>query len=155
MDLILKEEGKFKYYETGVEGETILLLHGLFGALSNFGVLIDSFKDKYNVVIPLLPIYELPKLEIGVKGLVKFVTKFVEHKGYDKVHALGNSLGGHVGILYALEHPEHIASITLTGSSGLFEAAFGTAFPRRGDYDYIKEKTAHSQASLDPLLHGC
>jgi len=40
-----------------------------------------------------------------------------------------------------LAHPERIASITLTGSSGLFESAFGTAFPKRGDYEYIKRKT--------------
>ena len=46
--------------------------------------------------------------------------------------------------MYALAHPEHIASVTLTGSSGLFESAFGTAFPKRGDYDYIKNKTAET-----------
>ena len=150
MNLELQKEGKFEYFESGTEGETIVLLHGLFGALSNFGVLIDAFKDKYNVVVPILPIYTLPKLEVGVKGLVKHVTKFIEHKGFGKVHLLGNSLGGHVGILYALAHPEHVASITLTGSSGLFESAFGTAFPQRGNYEYIKNKTA--ETFFDPEM---
>lgn len=148
MNLI--EEGKFKYYQTGEGEETILLLHGLFGALSNFGDLINTFQKDYTVVIPVLPIYDLPKLEVGLKGLVKYITKFVEFKGYDKVHALGNSLGGHVGILYTLAHPEHIASLTLTGSSGLFESAFGTAFPKRGNYEYIKNKTA--ETFFDPEM---
>lgn len=138
---IIEEEG-FKYVETGGDGTPLMLLHGLFGALSNFEDLTSHFSKKHNVAIPLLPIYELPILQVSVSGLVDFVAQFVEHKGYDKVHVLGNSLGGHVGLLYAIAHPERIASVTLTGSSGLYESAFGSAFPKRGDYEYIREKTA-------------
>lgn len=143
MNVSITEESGFKYIESGKQGgETLMLLHGLFGALSNFESIFSRFSDKYNVVIPILPIYELPILEVSVTGLVDFVTKFVEFKGFGKVHLLGNSLGGHIALLYALAHPEHVASITLTGSSGLFESAFGNAFPKRGDYEYIKKKTA-------------
>jgi len=142
MNFPIIEEKGFKYIESGGEGTPLLLLHGLFGALSNFEPLVSHFASRHNVVIPLLPIYELPILQVSVSGLVDFVTKFVEHKGYEKVHVLGNSLGGHVGLLYVIAHPERIASMTLTGSSGLYESAFGTAFPKRGDYEYIKNKTA-------------
>ncbi|MBL7780212.1 MAG: alpha/beta fold hydrolase [Saprospiraceae bacterium] len=150
MTLSTKEENGFRYIESGTQGETLLLLHGLFGALSNFQGIIDHFSDRYNVVVPLLPIYEMPIFQVSVMGLVDFTTKFVEYKGYDKVHLLGNSLGGHVALLYAVAHPERIASVTLTGSSGLFESAFGTAFPKRGDYEYIKNKTA--ETFYDPAV---
>ncbi|MBL7808186.1 MAG: alpha/beta fold hydrolase [Saprospiraceae bacterium] len=150
MNFPIKEEHGFKYVETGGEGTPLMLLHGLFGALSNFQDLTNQFSDKYNVVIPILPIYELPILQVSVSGLVDFVTDFVEYKGYDKVHILGNSLGGHVALLYVIAHPEHIASVTLTGSSGLYESAFGSAFPKRGDYEYIKNKTA--QTFYDPAV---
>jgi pimeloyl-ACP methyl ester carboxylesterase len=142
MTVSIKEENGFKYIESGGDGEVLLLLHGLFGALSNFEALYNRFSKEYNVVIPMLPIYEMPILEVSVTGLVDFVTRFVEYKGFSRVHLLGNSLGGHIALLYALAHPERIASITLTGSSGLFESAFGSAFPKRGDYEYIKKKTA-------------
>lgn len=142
MTVSIKEENGFKYIESGSDGEVLLLLHGLFGALSNFEALYNRFSKEYNVVIPMLPIYEMPILEVSVTGLVDFVTRFVEHKGFSRVHLVGNSLGGHIALLYALAHPERIASITLTGSSGLFESAFGSAFPKRGDYEYIKKKTA-------------
>jgi pimeloyl-ACP methyl ester carboxylesterase len=142
MNFKIKEEEGFKYIETGGEGTPLMLLHGLFGALSNFEDLVNHFSHKHNVVIPLLPIYELPIFQVSVSGLVDFVDKFVEFKGYNKVHVLGNSLGGHNGLLYANAHPERIASMILTGSSGLYESAFGTAFPKRGDYEYIKTKTA-------------
>lgn len=141
MDVPVKEENGFRYIESGTKGETLLLLHGLFGALSNFESIFKRFSDHYNVVIPILPIYEMPIFEVSVMGLVDFVTRFVQFKGYAKVHLVGNSLGGHIALLYALAHPDYIGSITLTGSSGLFESAFGTAFPKRGDYDYIKRKT--------------
>ena len=150
MNFPIKEEEGFKYIETGGDGTPIVLLHGLFGALSNFRGLVDHFSPKHNVVIPILPIYEMPIFSVSVAGLVDFLTKFVEYKGYGKVHVLGNSLGGHIALLYAMAHPEHIASITLTGSSGLYESAFGTAFPKRGDYEYIKNKTA--QTFYDPAV---
>lgn len=142
MNVSIKEESGFRYIESGAKGETLLLLHGLFGALSNFEGIIERFSGRYNVVVPILPIYEMPIFEVSVMGLVDFVTKFVSYKGYEKVHLLGNSLGGHIALLYVLAHPERIGSVTLTGSSGLFESAFGTAFPKRGDYEYIKNKTA-------------
>lgn len=141
MNVSIKEENGFRYIESGSKKETLLLLHGLFGALSNFENIFKRFSADYNVVIPILPIYEMPIFEVSVMGLVGFVKKFVEYKKFETVHVLGNSLGGHIALLYALAEPERVSSITLTGSSGLFESAFGTAFPKRGDYEYIKRKT--------------
>lgn len=138
----IREEGQFKYLETGSNHqETLLLLHGLFGALSNFAGILKHFSSNYNVIVPLLPIFELPIIKVSVTGLVDYVSQFVEYKKYDKVHVLGNSLGGHIALLYALAHPERVSSIILTGSSGLFESSLGTTFPKRGDYDFVKRKT--------------
>jgi pimeloyl-ACP methyl ester carboxylesterase len=137
----VQEEGKFKYIETGHGEENLLLLHGLFGALSNFKDIIRHFSTTHNVVVPILPIFEMPIRKVSVTGLVDYVADFVDYKQYDQVHVLGNSLGGHIALLFALAHPEKVRSIILTGSSGLFESAMGTSFPKRGDYDYIRVKT--------------
>ncbi len=139
MKFEIKQEGKFQYIEEG-QGHPIILLHGLFGALSNFNDVIDHFKDRYRVVIPLLPIYELPVRETNVANLAEFVKDFLVHKNYDKVTLLGNSLGGHVTLVYSVAYPQKVHSIVLTGSSGLYESAMGDTFPRRGDKDYIKNK---------------
>lgn len=135
------EEGKFKYLETNGGEITLMLLHGLFGALSNFQGIINHFGDKYNVVVPMLPIFELPIREVSVSGFVEYVDEFVRYKGFKDVHVLGNSLGGHITLLYALGFSDNVKSVILTGSSGLFESAMGSTFPKRGDYDYIKTKT--------------
>lgn len=141
MDLNIKREGSFEYIEEG-EGETLLLLHGLFGALSNWRDVLDEFSSKYKVVIPLMPIFEMPMIDLGVKGLAKFINKFIEYKGYDKVTLLGNSLGGHVALVYMKNYPQHVKAMILTGSSGLYESAMGDTYPKRGDYEYIKNKVA-------------
>ncbi len=141
MEYEIQKEGKFEYVEVGV-GEPLILLHGLFGALSNFSDLIEKFKHTHKVVVPLLPLFDLDLLHTSVKGLAKYVQQFIDHKGYDQIHLLGNSLGGHVGLVYILSHPEKIKTLTLTGSSGLFENAMGDSYPKRGDYEYIKAKTA-------------
>lgn len=141
MDNEIKEEGKFKYIESNSEGEVLLLLHGLFGALSNFEGILNYFKKDYNVVVPILPIFELPIRKVSVSGLVDYVSDFVEYKNYDKVHVLGNSLGGHISLLYALSNADKISSVILTGSSGLFENSLGSSFPKRGNYEFIKKKT--------------
>ena len=140
MNFEIKQSEKFRYIEEG-EGEPLVLLHGLFGALSNFGDLINYFKHHNKVVVPMLPLLDLDLLHTSVGGLQKFVHRFIEHMNYQNVHLLGNSLGGHVAILHVLKQPERIKSLILTGSSGLFENGMGDTYPKRGDYDYIKKKT--------------
>lgn len=120
MNYEIKHQDKFKYIEEG-EGEPLLLLHGLFGALSNFKDLIEYFKPKYKVVVPMLPLFDLDIFHTSVGGLEKHVHKFIEMRGYENIHLLGNSLGGHVALVHILKHPERIKSLILTGSSGLFE----------------------------------
>lgn len=139
MEFEIKSLGKFKYLEEG-EGEPLILLHGLFGALSNFQELFNHFKATHKVIIPMLPLFDLG-LDTGVGSLTKYVQKFIEAREFEQVHLLGNSLGGHVGLLYTLNNPHRVKTLTLTGSSGLFENGMGETYPKRGDYDYIKKKT--------------
>ncbi len=139
----LIHEKKYTYIEKG-DGPVILLLHGLFGALSNFKDVIEHFSKDHKVVIPLLPIYTLPLFNTNVKSIARFVDRFIEHKKYKKVNIIGNSLGGHVGLVYTLKNPDKVNTLILTGSSGLYENAMGGTFPRREDYNYIKEKVGYT-----------
>ncbi|HET9057221.1 MAG TPA: alpha/beta fold hydrolase [Chitinophagaceae bacterium] len=140
MNYEIKQQDKFKFIEEG-EGEPLILLHGLFGALSNFQALIEYFRHYNKVVVPMLPLFDLDLLHTSVGGLEKFVHKFIEARGYSNIHLMGNSLGGHVALVHVLKHPEKIKSLILTGSSGLFENGMGDTYPKRGDYEYIKKKT--------------
>ena len=144
------QDADFRYVEAG-EGQPIIILHGLMGGLSNFEGVLDYFPPKgYKVIIPELPVYTLPVLKTSVKSLSEFLHDFIIHKGLKEVILLGNSLGGHVGLLYTKNHPEYVKGLVLTGSSGLYENNMGDGYPKRGDYDYIKKKS--EDVFYDPKL---
>jgi len=143
MEYLIKAEGEYRYIDEG-QGETLLLLHGLFGALSNWAGVINHFKSKYRVIIPLMPIHDMPIKEAGCEGLTEFIEEFIDFKGLDKFSLIGNSLGGHVALIYTLRHPEKIQRLILTGSSGLFENSMGGSYPKRGNYEYIKERVEYT-----------
>lgn len=143
MALHVKESGGFKFVDEG-QGQVLMLLHGLFGALSNWEGVVNRFSSQYRVVIPMLPIYEMPIKEAGLEGLRQFVEEFVKTMQLDNLIIMGNSLGGHVGLLYTLNNPDKVSRLVLTGSSGLFENTMGGSYPRRGSYDYIRERVAYT-----------
>jgi len=148
MDDSFKAEGKYKYIDKG-EGPVIILLHGLFGALSNYKDVFDAFSDRYRVIIPLLPIYSLPIISTNVKNLAKYLENFMKLKNLENVTLLGNSLGGHVALYFMTKNPDKVKNMVLTGSSGLYENTMGSSFPRREDRVFIKNKVA--ETFYDPI----
>lgn len=145
----VREEGGFSYIEEG-EGQPLVLLHGLFGALSNWRSVIERFKDKFNVLIPMLPIYKMPVKSAGIPKLAEFTENFIKFKRLKNINLVGNSLGGHVGLVYTLANPENVKTLTLTGSSGLYENSMGSSFPRRSNYDFVSEKVKYT--FFDPTI---
>jgi len=134
-------DGKFEYFTKG-EGTPIIILHGLMGGLSNFQGVIDYFpKLGYQVVIPSLPLYTMPLLKTSVGTFAKHIGSFIDHMGWEEVILLGNSLGGHIGLVATKLYPKKIKALIITGSSGLYESAMGESYPKRGDYEYIKKKS--------------
>ncbi len=132
---------KYNYIEKG-EGQVIILLHGLMGGLSNFTDVLDFFSSRdYKVIIPELPIYNLPLKETTVKAFSDFLEDFIQHKNLNNVILLGNSLGGHIGLIFSNNNPNIVKSLVLTGSSGLYENSMGESYPKRENYEYIKKKT--------------
>ena len=143
MSYEVKTEGEYKFIEEG-QGEPLLLLHGLFGALSNWEAVVKRFKGKYRVIIPMLPIYEMPIKKAGLPLLNTFVEDFVSFKKLKNINLLGNSLGGHVALIYTLKNSSLVKRLILTGSSGLFENSMGASYPKRGNYDFVTERVRHT-----------
>ena len=139
MEYQIRKEGKFNYIDEG-QGEVLLLLHGLFGALSNWKDVLSHFSKNYRVVIPLMPIFEMNILKLSVEGLANYIHDFIEYKKFERLNLLGNSLGGHVALVYLKKYPEKVNTLLLTGSSGLYENAFGASYPRKGDKSYLRDR---------------
>ncbi len=139
----IHKRGDFEYLDEG-QGEVLILLHGLFGALSNWGTVTEFFSKKYRVIIPLLPLYTLPYEKVNLDGLLKYVAAFNEEMGLKHFTIIGNSLGGHVALLYVLNFGEQVKRLILTGSSGLYENTMRGSYPKRGDYNYVTKKVGYT-----------
>ena len=147
---MVKEEGKFKWLEEGKGGQPIILLHGLMGGVENFGEMVDFISEEYIVYGLDLKLFEGNLLKVSVKALSNYLYEFMSHLGLDSAVLIGNSMGGHIGLIFTKDHPEKVDGLILTGSSGLFEESMGSSFPRRGDKDYIRAKT--EEVFYDPKV---
>lgn len=123
--------------------QSMILLHGLFGGLSNWEGVVSHFQSRYDIHIPALPIYEAPAGD-QLEFLVNFLDNYILASGLENVILVGNSLGGHVAILYTHRHPERVRQLILTGSSGLYENTGMGSYPKRGNYAYIRERVAYT-----------
>jgi len=141
--LQIKTVEDYQFVEEGT-GQPIVLLHGLFGALSNFSSLLNYFKNKYRIITPLLPIYDSPKEKTSLNGLLEFLEGFLHKKSLEDIVVLGNSLGGHLALKYVLKHQSNVKAMILTGSSGLYEEGLKDGYPQRDSYEYIKKKTEYT-----------
>ena len=143
-------EAEYRYIELG-EGTPVVILHGLMGGLSNFEGVIKYFPIRgYKILVPELPVYDLPIVDSSVKSLADFLNNFLNFKNLEEVVLMGNSLGGHVALLYTKFYPEKVKGLIITGSSGLYENAMGDGYPKRGDYEYIKAKS--EEVFYDPKI---
>jgi pimeloyl-ACP methyl ester carboxylesterase len=121
----------------------MILLHGLFGQLSNWDSVAAYFQSTYDVHIPALPVYDRhdgDQLNYLTDHLESYL---LDHRLADVI-LVGNSLGGHLAILYAHRHPKNVGRLVLTGSSGLYENNSMGGYPRRNSYDYIRERVAYT-----------
>ncbi|WP_185868980.1 alpha/beta fold hydrolase [Blattabacterium cuenoti] len=147
---ILNRKKKFPHIKKG-DGHPLILLHGLMGGLSNFEALLNFFPKKgYKVIVPSLPIYNMPLFMTNIFNLSRYIIKFLMEIEIKKATLVGNSLGGHIALIIAKKRMDLVHSIVLTGSSGLFEKAFGYAFPKRENYEFIKKKS--QEVFYDPKI---
>ena len=147
---MIKEEGKFKWIEEGKGGHPIILLHGLMGGCDNFGEMVDFISEEYRVYGLDLKLFKGRLLKVSVKDLSNYLYKFMNQLGIKSAVLIGNSMGGHIALIFAKDHPEMVDGMILTGSSGLFENSLGSSFPRRGDKNYIRTKA--EEVFYDPKV---
>ena len=148
---MIKTAGKFKWLEEGKNGNPVILLHGLMGGVENFGEMVDFISAKYKVYGLDLKLFEGRELlKVSVKALSDYLNEFMNQLDIKSAVLIGNSMGGHISLIFAKEHPEKVDALILTGSSGLFEESMGNSFPRRGDKNYIRTKT--EEVFYDPKV---
>jgi pimeloyl-ACP methyl ester carboxylesterase len=148
---MVNQKGKFRWLEEGDGEQPIILLHGLMGGVENFGEMVDYISKKYKVYGLDLKLFEGRNLlKVSVKSLSDYLNDFMNMLDLTSATLIGNSMGGHIALIFAKNHPTKVDNLILTGSSGLFEESMGNSWPRRGDKNYIRKKT--EEVFYDPKV---
>ncbi|RXF71156.1 alpha/beta fold hydrolase [Arcticibacter tournemirensis] len=130
----------FQTPQNDTERKDIILLHGLFGTLNNWESVQNAFSERYRIFVPELPLLNIYTGGSRLDKLVGFLEGYIARNNIYKPILIGNSLGGHIALLYTLRYPDKVGHLVLTGSSGLYEKSFGGSFPRVKDYKYVQSK---------------
>jgi pimeloyl-ACP methyl ester carboxylesterase len=143
---------EFRWIEAG-GGLPVLCLHGLFGTSDHWERLVEAISPRCRAMALTLPIFETPPDDLSVSGLRAYVEAFLGAERVPPAVVIGNSLGGHVALDLALNAPERVRGLVLSGSSGLFERSFTRDVPHRPSTAFVREKMTdvfHDPAMVTP-----
>jgi pimeloyl-ACP methyl ester carboxylesterase len=118
----------------------LLLLHGMFSGSADWQACAVRLATHWRVIVPDLPVLDLPHKQTGVPRLVDHVERLLDQERIDHAVIAGNSLGGHVALSLALRHPGRVAALILAGSSGLSKRGFQSSVPRRPSREWVDRK---------------
>lgn len=111
------------YYEGGPkDGETILMVHGFGASKDNWLVFARYFTPRYHVIAVDVPGFgdsSKPDASYDVGSQAERLHAFTQALGIEKLHIIGNSMGGHISALYAARHPEQVRSVALFDNAGV------------------------------------
>ena len=136
--VVNEQEPTFKTVEMGTKGPEMVLIHGLFGALSNWDT-VQPLMAEYSKPIALsLPLLNAHRSEVKVKALALYTEYLIRNRGFAPVTLCGNSLGGHVALRLCLAAPQLVDCLILTATSGLYEHSVDS-LPIRPGKEFVEE----------------
>lgn len=95
--------------------DTIFILHGLFGSLSNLAALARSLQKEYHTVcVDLRNHGNSPQHpDNNYQDMVNDIFELANHLAINKFSIVGHSMGGKVAMLCALQQPKRIKKIAV------------------------------------------
>jgi len=127
MRLHYHEAGPASATETGPDHDLpVVLLHGGgpgASAWSNFGRNLPVFAERFRVLMPDQPGFgasAAPAVEGNYFTFsARALASLLDELDIDRIHLVGNSLGGGAAVRFALNYPDRAAKLVLMGPGGL------------------------------------
>jgi len=117
-------KGALRYHDSGPDsGSVLLFLHGSGPGVTgwrNFRGVLPTFAEHFRCLILEFPGFGVSP-DFGGHPMVtaqRAVLPFLDALGVDKAHIVGNSMGGGVGINFAIQNPERIDRLVTIGGIG-------------------------------------
>ena len=103
---------KLNYIEQG-QGPAVILMHGMFGSLSNLGNLARDLIGQYRVIsVDLRNHGDSPHEDaMSIPLMADDIVELMDDLELAQAHLVGHSLGGKLGMHVALHHPDRVSSL--------------------------------------------
>nr|WP_029114842.1 alpha/beta fold hydrolase [Mycobacterium sp. URHB0044] len=114
--------GALRYYDTGT-GQPLLFLHGSGPGVTgwrNFRGIVPTFAKQFRCLVLEFPGFGVSD-DFGGHPMITAqgtVAPFLDALGVDRVDIVGNSMGGSVGISFAINHRDRIGRLVTIGGIG-------------------------------------
>ncbi len=143
------------YYEIYGEGEPLLMIHGNSQSIGAFLNQVDEFSKYYKVILVDSrgrgnSSYD-HNVELTYALQVEDMIEFVDYLELDKVHVLGWSDGGIIGLMMAIQYPERISNLIAMAANIFPEGVKKTSLDRIKTYKQSIEDQDGSSIVLDLL----
>lgn len=97
------------------QAQTVVFLHGIGAGPDSWDAQLTALPDSYTGIAP-----QLAGLTGGepftLEGAAAAIRDELDERGIERAHLCGLSLGGMVATRFALDYPDRIASLVLSGS---------------------------------------
>ncbi|MBA4208881.1 MAG: alpha/beta hydrolase [Parvibaculum sp.] len=104
-------------------GPVLALVHGSNASLHTWEPWVAELGGTYRIVSMDLPGHGLtgrvPDDNYSREAMAAFVIEVMDAVGAERFAIAGNSMGGGVAAMVALEHPERVSALVLVGSAGI------------------------------------
>jgi pimeloyl-ACP methyl ester carboxylesterase len=112
------------YYRTAGDGPPLLMLHGMNGIGRTLDSLATRLAEHYSVIVPDLPAHGKSGGEFDFPdGVISTMLGFIDQLGYDRIAALGYSIGGVTLLNLATQAPDRIAALVILAAGHRYPAA--------------------------------
>ena len=140
-------KGTLHYYDCGPRSSPALLfLHGSGPGVTgwrNFRGVLPTFAMHYRCLVLEFPGFGVSP-DFGGHPMVaalRAVVPFLDALSVDKVHIIGNSMGGGVGINFAIRNPNRIGRLVTIGGVGVSIFSPGPSEGMRLMQEFVEEPT--------------
>ncbi|MCB9027273.1 MAG: alpha/beta hydrolase [Bdellovibrionaceae bacterium] len=135
-------------------GTPLIFCPGLFGSFQNFAEIGHHLSHQYKIIVPYLPMYDLPLSDCSIVSLADYLETFIDDLGLKNCVLAGNSMGGGTVLNYALKRPEKVSKLILFSSSGLSLIPMRDGFFSVKNYEWVRMLL--KEIYFDPdTLHEC
>lgn len=103
------------HFEERGGGLPVIIMHGMFGSLSNWRGIAQSLSENYRVInVDLRNHGRSPHASgLSYEAMANDILALMDRLGVERAHLIGHSLGGKLGMVLADRHPERVARLAV------------------------------------------